>query len=150
MPTVILASDRKSHLLDPIIKGRKLFKVEYASECRLYKLAGSFSNAKQHLPYASTKTVIVRAITVELVIPKSAAIARLAGAIIEDETGEMNVKAETMAVAAHFRLKVQLKKTEKKLANGHHVRYITTTYFLGFWGSSGPSQSTIQTSLFSS
>lgn len=44
-----------------------------------------------------------------------------AGATIEDDTGEMKVKQETMTVAAHFFLRVQ---------------------FLGFSGSSGPSQVT--------
>lgn len=46
-----------------------------------------------------------------------------AGATIEEETGEMKVKSETVIVAAHFFLLVQ---------------------FLGFSGSSGPSQSTCE------
>lgn len=46
--------------------------------------------------------------TTELWMPKSAASWSLAGAIMEDETGLMNVKADTMAVAAHLRLNVQL------------------------------------------
>ena len=45
---------------------------------------------------------------VGFVIPKSAASASLAGATIDEETGEMKVKAETIAVAAHFCLNVQL------------------------------------------
>ncbi len=52
------------------------------------------------------------AITAELVVPKSAASTSDAGAIIDDETGLMNVKVETMAIAAHLRLKLQL-----------HIRY---------------------------
>lgn len=46
--------------------------------------------------------------TLLLVIPNSRAICALAGAIIEDETGLMNVNAETIAVAAHFFLNAQL------------------------------------------
>ena len=44
----------------------------------------------------------------ELVMPNCAATASVAGAIMDEETGLMNVKAETIAVAAHFRLKDQL------------------------------------------
>ena len=51
----------------------------------------------------------------------SAAIADRAGATIEDDTGEMNVKDDTTIVAAHFLLKLQ---------------------FFGFPGSSGPSHET--------
>lgn len=47
--------------------------------------------------------------------------AEIAGATIDDETGEMNVKDDTTTVAAHFRFRDQ---------------------FLGFSGSSGPSQVT--------
>lgn len=43
-----------------------------------------------------------------LVKPKSSASCALAGEIIEDETGLMNVNAETITVAAHFRLNDQL------------------------------------------
>lgn len=46
--------------------------------------------------------------TAEFVIPNCAASASDAGAIMEDDTGLMKVKADTMAVAAHFRLNVQL------------------------------------------
>lgn len=46
----------------------------------------------------------------EFVMPNCAAINPDAGATIEDETGLMKVNAEIMAVAAHFRLKVQLRK----------------------------------------
>jgi hypothetical protein len=51
----------------------------------------------------------------------SAAIADRAGATIEDETGEMNVKDDTTIVAAHFLLKLQ---------------------FFGFSGSLGPCHET--------
>lgn len=49
-----------------------------------------------------------------LVIPKSCANCGVAGAIIDDDTGEMKVKAETMAVAAHFFLNDQLKVVEMR------------------------------------
>ena len=51
---------------------------------------------------------VVRAITTSFVMPKLAASSSLAGAIMEDDTGLMNVNADTMAVAAHLRLNVQL------------------------------------------
>lgn len=46
--------------------------------------------------------------TAVFVIPNCAARASDAGAIIDEDTGLMKVKADTIAVAAHFRLKVQL------------------------------------------
>lgn len=49
-----------------------------------------------------------------LVIPKSCANCGVAGAIIDDDTGEIKVKAETMAVAAHFFLNDQLKVVEMR------------------------------------
>lgn len=61
-----------------------------------------------HLPYARTNIDVVIATTASLVIAKSAATWLLAGAIMEDETGLMNAKADTMAVAPHFFLKDQL------------------------------------------
>jgi hypothetical protein len=48
------------------------------------------------------------AISTSLPIPNCSAIWNVAGATMEDETGEMKVKAETMAVAAHFLRKDQL------------------------------------------
>ena len=71
---------------------------------RIYNLA----NKRTSLPYASTNTDVVRAITTELSIPNCSASWPLAGAIMEDDTGLMNVKADTIAVAAHFCLKPQL------------------------------------------
>ena len=55
------------------------------------------------------------------VMLKSFAMADIAGATMEEETGEMKVKEETTIVAAHLCLVDQ---------------------FLGFWGSSGPSHVT--------
>ena len=46
------------------------------------------------------------------VMPNSRDSWPVAGAIMEDETGEMKVKAETIAVAAHFFLKDQLHNRE--------------------------------------
>ena len=51
----------------------------------------------------------------------SSEIAAMAGATIEEDTGEMKVNEDTTKVASHFRFRVQ---------------------FLGFSGSSGPSQVT--------
>lgn len=44
----------------------------------------------------------------ELEMPRSAARASLAGAIMDDDTGLIKVNADTIAVAAHLRLKLQL------------------------------------------
>ena len=52
------------------------------------------------------------AITAVFVIPNCWASLSDAGAIMEEETGEMKVKAETIAVAAHLRLNVQLSARE--------------------------------------
>lgn len=61
------------------------------------------------LPYARTNMDVVIATTASLVIAKSPATWLLAGASMEDETGLMNAKADTMTVAPHFFLKDQLK-----------------------------------------
>ena len=53
-------------------------------------------------PYPKTKIEIVIAIMALLVIPNSSASWPAAGAIIEEETGVMNVNEETTIVAAHF------------------------------------------------
>ena len=109
---------------------------------------------RSHSPYAATNTEVRRAITELFVMPNSLAICSLAGAIMDDETGLMNVNAETMAVAAHFLRRDQLEKreaarafapTQDEYRNGR-TRTREMTYFLGFWGSSGPSQLTIKTS----
>jgi hypothetical protein len=47
---------------------------------------------------------MVMAMMTSSVMANCAAICRLAGAIMEEETGLMKVKAETMMVAAHLRL----------------------------------------------
>lgn len=49
------------------------------------------------------------AITAEFVTPKSPAICFVAGATMEEETGLMNVKQDTIKLAFHFRLRGQLK-----------------------------------------
>ena len=69
-----------------------------------------------HSPYAATKTEVRSAITEVFVIPNSLAIWSLAGAIMEDETGLMKVKAETMAVAAHFFFFDQLEEDGREYA----------------------------------
>ena len=97
---------------------------------------------------------VVSATTIGFWIPNSLATCSDAGAIMDEETGEMNVKADTMAVAAHFLRRDQLGKREAARAFAptlDEYRQGRTwtremTYFLGFWGSSGPSQLTIKTS----
>lgn len=54
------------------------------------------------------KTDTVIAAKAELCIPNSRATAAPAGATIDDETGLMKVNADTVKVAAHFRLYNQL------------------------------------------
>ena len=66
------------------------------------------------LPYPRTKTEVVIAKTTVLEIPNSFASWPEAGAIIDEETGEMNVKAETMRVAIHFFLYDQLHKATRR------------------------------------
>lgn len=76
--------------------------------------------------YARTKMERMRDCSTELVMLSWAAMAGRAGATMEEETGEMKVKEETISVAAHFLPLVQ---------------------FLGFSGSSGPSQVTCSASV---
>ena len=61
-----------------------------------------------YLPYAKTNILVTIAASTVLVILNWSAIWKDAGATIEDETGEMNVNADTIAVAAHFFLNDQL------------------------------------------
>ena len=51
---------------------------------------------------------MVSAMTTVFVIPNSTAMTEAAGATIDDDIGLIKVNAETMAVAAHLRLKLQL------------------------------------------
>ena len=62
-------------------------------------------------PYPRTKIDVDIAIMIVLVIPNSSASWEVAGAIMEDETGDRKVKADTMAVAIHFFLYDQLETT---------------------------------------
>ncbi len=64
---------------------------------------------EKRAPYARTKTEVVSAMMAVFVMPNWSARASDAGAIIDDETGLINVNAETIAVAAHLRLKLQLR-----------------------------------------
>jgi hypothetical protein len=66
-----------------------------------------------------------------------------AGAIMDEETGLMNVNADTMKVAPHFCLKLQLRAC--KVVRRMQKEKDDKAYFLGFSGSSGPSQSTMRT-----
>jgi hypothetical protein len=68
-------------------------------------------------------------IVTSLVIPNCPATCVLAGAIILDEIGDITVKAETIRVAAHFLLRLQL--------NTLLVREVTIRFDdkLAFWDS---------------
>ena len=61
-------------------------------------------------PKPQTNTEVKSATTVGFVSPNFAAMASLAGAIIDDEAGHMNVYALTTSVAAHFFLNGQLSR----------------------------------------
>lgn len=63
---------------------------------------------------------------------------------MEEDTEVMKVKPETMAVATHFRLKLQLEINALELVRS---KAYYRTHFLGFLGSAGPSQSTTNTLL---
>ena len=63
-----------------------------------------------------------------------------AGASMDDETGLTKVKKDTTMLALHLRAYGQLRKV------GIKREIWLTTYCLGFWGSFGPSQSTIMVS----
>lgn len=80
-------------------------------------------------------------------MPNSDAMWSAAGATMVDETGEMNVKAETVSAAAHLRLDGQLWRTaaakeRRSRWTGVQRSNRSCTHFRGFSGSSGPSQST--------
>ena len=66
------------------------------------KLEARRKKAERDSPYANTKILVYIAITTVFLSPKSFASWSEAGAIIEEERGDMKVKAETMAVDAHF------------------------------------------------
>ena len=71
------------------------------------------------------------------------------GATIDEETGEINVKIETMTAERHFLNWVQLSLSTASLwkSRGNRTNFLMlATHFLGFSGSSGPSQSTTRTS----
>lgn len=83
-------------------------------------------NDEADAPYASTKIDVVSAIITVFVMPNCFANAMDAGATIEDETGLMNVNAEMMAVAAHLRLKLQLKQYDKRRAYDWNEKSLLT------------------------
>lgn len=68
--------------------------------------------------------LVIRAITTSFVTPNRWATCVLAGAIMLDDTGEINVNAETTNVAAHFFLRLQLRKG--KVSAGTSAAGMTT------------------------
>jgi hypothetical protein len=82
------------------------------------------------------------AISIVLPIWRSPASCAAAGATILEEMGEMKVNSETTVVAAHFRRLPQLHELQICTKSRE---YGEETHFRGFFGSSGPSQSTITT-----
>jgi hypothetical protein len=67
-----------------------------------------------------------------------------AGAIIDDEMGTMNMNADMLMITSHFCLKVQLRVMENKVMRRQQGEGNVEAYFLGFSGSSGPSQSMVR------
>jgi len=90
---------------------------------------------------------IVIAMVAVLVIPNSCAMVSLAGATIEDDTGLMKVKDDTMNTVIHFLRMGQLHNLYECETKKHDLLFITR--FLGLSGSSGPSQSITSVSLSS-
>lgn len=79
--------------------------------------------------------------TAELWTPNSSTICEVAGATIDDDTGDMKVNSDTMTVEAHFFEYVQLQFLFFfRISNNNIER--AKAHFFGFAGSSGPSQST--------
>jgi len=56
----------------------------------------------RYAPYPRTKMLVVIDINAVLVIPNCTAIWSLAGATMDDDTGDIKVNAETTSVVIHF------------------------------------------------
>ena len=108
---------------------------------RQLKIELERSVEEKYSPYPNIKIDVVIATSALLVIPKSWATWVAAGAIIDDDTGLMNVKDDTTIVAAHFWRYGQLARSFTSWTRKESC----TTYFFGFIGSPGPSQSTHNT-----
>lgn len=65
----------------------------------------------ENAPYANMNTLIVKAISVWLVIPRSDATMEIEGDIMEEDTGEIKVNRETISVARHLAECFQLEET---------------------------------------
>lgn len=97
---------------------------------------------KVHLPYAKMKTEIVNASSVLPCMLRSEPRLFVAGATMEDATGEMKVNADIVKTLLHFRPLDQLYRMHYVTMCEKRIILIATN-FLGFSGSLGPSQSTI-------
>jgi hypothetical protein len=87
--------------------------------------------ATDGLPYARRKILVIMAITTSLFNPNSCAIWFDTGANIEEDTGVIKVKAETMAVAAHLRSYAQLdvmKRTNDQTEEGDVEKHALTSW----------------------
>ena len=73
---------------------------------------------RSYAPYPQTKIDVNSAMTVSFVSPNLAAMVPLAGDIIDDETGLMNVYADTTSVTAHFFLNGQLLEAGSEVNDG--------------------------------
>ncbi len=83
-------NDHKSRSMVPRARVRRLIHDGVFRQCSpAYELGCQIRHSIGYLPYARTNTEIVRAMMVEFVMHKSAASASLAGATIDEETGEM-------------------------------------------------------------
>ena len=122
--------------------------LERARRCDTEISRGALETKLKYVPYARTNTDVIMAMTTELVTPNSAATCSEAGAIMEDEMGDMKVKHDTVRMRCHFLLYFQLHAQMIRVAQwvslilldaGGKIR----THFFGFSGSLGPSQSTM-------
>ena len=81
------------------------------------------------------KIDVIIAMMMLLLMPKSDAAWKAAGATMDEETGVMKPKAETTKVAAHLRRNGQLQRDK-----GLCAKLLRITDFLGLSGSWGPFQ----------
>src|ERR1700761_2818775 len=104
----------------------------------------SDNGAKNSGPIAYDKTKIDNTIAVSnsVLIPRSRPSNGRAGATIEDDTGDMNVKEETTNTAAHLRLKLQFRGLAGSSASFQVTKYgSTSSGFLDVFSSTIASKS---------
>ena len=90
--------------------------LERTRRCDTEIWRGTLAIDLKHVPYARTNTDVIMAMTTVLVTPNSAATCSEAGAMIEDEMGEMKVKHDTVRMRCHFLLYFQLRAQMVRVA----------------------------------